>query len=111
MSIRDIIDGKRQWRAHMARIKALPPDYRIVYAEMQKYLFKVGTVSLTGGNVLAEIADYFEDGAASGKSVTELIGPDVATFCDGLIGDSPTYADLYHQAPTANPDTNGNPNQ
>jgi DNA-binding ferritin-like protein (Dps family) len=98
MSIREIIDGKRQWRAHMARVKALPPDYRIVYEEMQKYLFKVGPVSLTGGDLLSEIVDFFESGAASGKGVMELIGPDVAAFCDGLIADSPTYADLYQES-------------
>jgi DNA-binding ferritin-like protein (Dps family) len=98
MSIRDIIDGKRQWRAHMARVKALPPDYRIVYEEMQKYLFKVGPVSLTDGNLLSEIVDFFESGAAAGKGVMELIGPDVAAFCDGLIGDSPTYSDLYQES-------------
>lgn len=98
MSIRDIIEGKRQWRAHMARVKALPPDYRIVYEEMQKYLFKVGPVSLTNGDLLPEIMDFFESGAASGKGVMELIGPDVAAFCDGLIGDSPTYADLYQES-------------
>ncbi|AYY14313.1 DUF1048 domain-containing protein [Actinobacteria bacterium YIM 96077] len=98
MSIRDIIEGKRQWRAHMARVKALPPDYRVVYEEMQKYLFKVGPVSLTDGNLLSEIVDFFESGVASGKDVMELIGPDVAAFCDGLIGDSPTHADVYQES-------------
>jgi len=97
MSIRDIIEGKRQWRAHVARIRALPPDYRIVYEEMQKYLFKVGPVSLTDGDLLPDIADFFENGVASGKSAMELIGPDVAAFCDELIGDSPSYAELYRR--------------
>lgn len=49
MSIQDIIEGKKQWRAHMARVKALPPDYQIVYKEIQKYLFKVGPVDLPDG--------------------------------------------------------------
>jgi DNA-binding ferritin-like protein (Dps family) len=101
MSIRDIIEGKRQWRAHMARVKALPPDYRIVYVEIQKYLFKVGPVSMTGGNLLSEIVDFFESGAASGKGAIEFIGPDIAAFCDELIGDSPTYADLYQNPGSA----------
>ena len=38
MSIQDIIEGKREWRAHMARVKALPEDYQIVYKEIQKYI-------------------------------------------------------------------------
>ncbi|MFF8873320.1 DUF1048 domain-containing protein [Streptomyces massasporeus] len=98
MSIQDIIEGKKQWRAHVARVKALPPDYQIVYKEMQKYLFKVGPVSLADGPLLPEIVDFFEQGAATGKGVLTLIGTDVAAFCDDLIKDSPTYADAYLEA-------------
>ncbi|BEL06461.1 DUF1048 domain-containing protein [Actinoplanes sichuanensis] len=98
MSIHDIIEGKRQWRAHVARVKALPPDYRIVYQEIQKYLFKVGPVDLAESNLLAGIVDFFAEGAASGQSVTQLIGTDVAAFADGLIKDSPTYAERYQSS-------------
>lgn len=98
MSIRDIIEGKRRWRAHVDRVRALPPDYRIVYEEIQKYLFKIGPVSLTDGDLLSEMVDFFETGAASGTSAMELIGPDVAAFTDDLIGDAPRYADLYRES-------------
>ena len=105
MSIHDIIEGKKQWRAHTARVKALPPDYRIVYREMQKYLFKVGPVSLSDGPLLNEIVDFFEEGVAAGKGVVELIGTDVAAFCDDLVKDSPTYADIYQASINAEPGT------
>jgi DNA-binding ferritin-like protein (Dps family) len=98
VSIRDIIEGKKQWRTHVARVKALPPDYRIVYQEMQKYLFKVGPVDLHDGPLLPGIVDFFEEGAATGKGVLELIGNDVAAFCDDLIKDSRTYADAYQES-------------
>ncbi|WP_412537927.1 DUF1048 domain-containing protein [Longispora sp. K20-0274] len=98
MGIQDIIEGKKQWRAHRARVRALPPDYQIVYQEMEKYLFKVGPVDLADGPLLPGIVDFFTEGAASGKGVLRLIGADVAAFCDGLIKDTPTYADLYQQA-------------
>ncbi len=78
MGIQDIIEGKKQWRAHMARVKALPPDYQIVYKEIQRYLFKVGPVDLADGTLLSGIVDFFEEGAAAGKGVLELIGNDVA---------------------------------
>ncbi|QCD53568.1 DUF1048 domain-containing protein [Streptomyces hawaiiensis] len=103
MSIQDIIEGKKQWRAHVARVKALPPDYQIVYKEMQKYLFKVGPVSLSDGPLLPGILDFFEEGVAEGKGVLELIGTDVAAFCDDLIKDSPTYADAYQEAISGEP--------
>jgi len=100
MGIQDIIEGKKQWRAFMARVRALPPDYQIVYKELQKYLFKVGPVDLADGRLLSGIVDFFEEGAADGKGVLELIGTDVAAFCDGLIKDSRTYADIYQESIT-----------
>jgi DNA-binding ferritin-like protein (Dps family) len=98
VGIQDIIEGKKQWRAHVARVKALPPDYRIVYQEMQRYLFKVGPLDLADGPLLPGIVDFFEEGAAGGKGVLELIGTDVAAFCDGLVEGSRTYADVYQES-------------
>ncbi|MDF2942663.1 MAG: hypothetical protein K0S01_1521 [Herbinix sp.] len=99
MRIQDIIEGKKEWRAHMARVKALPQDYQIVYKEMQKYLIKVGTAQVTEvTGLLSGIIDLFEEGAALGKNVLEVTGSDVAAFCDDLIKDSKTYADIYQES-------------
>ncbi len=99
MSIQEIIEGKREWRAHMARVKALPQDYQIVYKEIQKYLFKVGPVEINEGTgLLSGIIDLFAEGAAMGKGVLEVTGSDVAAFCDDLIKDSKTYADIYQES-------------
>ena len=98
MGIHDLIEGKKQWRAHVARVKALPPDYRIAYKEMQQYFFKVGPVDLGDGTLLTGIVDFFEESAARGTGVRELLGYDVAAFCDGLIQDSRTYADIYQES-------------
>lgn len=104
MGIRDIIEGKREWRAHAARVAALPPDYRIVYDEMQKYLFKVAPIALPESGLLSHLVDFLARGAAAGTPVMELIGPDVAAFCDELIGDSPTYSDLAHETDGTSPE-------
>ena len=99
MSIQDIIEGKKEWRAHMARVKALPQDYQIVYKEIQKYLFKGGAGELTYGMVLfSGIIDLFEEGAAVGKGVLEVTGSDVVAFCDALVKNSKTYADIYQES-------------
>ncbi|MGF7144299.1 DNA-binding ferritin-like protein (Dps family) [Anaerotaenia torta] len=99
MRIQDIIEGKREWRIHVARVKALPQDYQIVYEEIQKYLFKVGPVELTEGTgLLSGIVDLFEEGAAMGKGVLDVTGSDVAAFCDDLIKDLKTYTDIYQEA-------------
>jgi len=106
--IQDALEGKKKWqekwRAHMARVKALPQDYQIVYKEIQNYLFKVGPVELTdgtdflSGDLLSGIIDLFEEGAALGKGVLEVTGRDVAAFCDDLIKDSKTFADILQES-------------
>ena len=98
MGIQDIIDGKKQWRAHKARVKVLPPDYQIVYKEIQRYLFKFGPVDLLDGSLLSGMIDLFEEGVAAGKGVVELIGTDVAAFCDDLVKDSRTFADILQES-------------
>jgi len=100
VGIQHIIEGKKQWRAHMARVKALPPDYQIVYKEIQRYLFKVG-----GGTLLSGIVDFFEEGVATGKGVLEIIGSDVAAFCDDLVKDSRTCADIRQESISGEPGT------
>ncbi len=99
MRIQDIIKGKKEWQAHMGRVKVLPQDYQIVYKEIQKYLFKVGPVELTEGTgLLSGIVDLFEEGVALGKGVLQVTGSDVAAFCDDLIKDSKTYADMHQES-------------
>jgi DNA-binding ferritin-like protein (Dps family) len=87
VGIHEVIEGRKKWRAHMARVRALPPDYQVVYREIQRYLFKVGPAEVAGGRLLSGIVDFFEEGAAAGKRVLELIGNDVAAFCDDLVRD------------------------
>lgn len=99
MNIKKIIEGKKEWRAHVSRVKVLPQDYQIVYKEIQKYLFKVGPVELNEDiGLLSEILSFFEEGAAAGKGVLEVTGSDVAAFCDALMEGSKTYADLYQES-------------
>jgi hypothetical protein len=63
------------------------------------YFFKVGPVELTDGTgLLSGIIDLFEEGVALGKGVLEVTGSDVAAFCDDLIKDSRTYADIYQES-------------
>ncbi len=99
MSIKKIIEGKKEWRTHVTRVKALPKEYQIVYKEIQKYLFKVGPVELSEGvGLLSELLSFFEEGVAAGKGVLEVTGTDVAAFCDELIGDKKTFAELYQES-------------
>ncbi len=55
--------------------------------------------------LLPGIVDFFEEGAAAGKGGLELIGNDVAAFCDDLVKDSRTYADVYQESIGREPGT------
>lgn len=99
MSFKDVVEGKKEWRRHMARVKALPNDYEIVYKEIQNYLFKIGPIASDyGTNILASILEHLEEGAASGKDVLDVTGKDAAAFCDELVKGSKTYADIYQES-------------
>lgn len=83
-----MLDSKREWRAHMAQVHALPRDYQVVYQAIQKYLFKVATISGQANLVpaLEELLALFADGAARDLDVLAVTGSDVGAFADGLFG-------------------------
>lgn len=86
MGIRNALEGKRAWRSYRARIKALPQDYQIVFEEVEKYLMKVcGAQGLAYDSTLSGVLEFFEESADLGKGALDVIGTDVATFCDDLL--------------------------
>lgn len=94
MSIATIRSEKREWNKYNRRIKALPKDYQFVYKQMLRYMFK--TVDLSTDQMfklISEIVDLFEDGARHNLHILEITGRDVASFCDSLTADYPSYMD------------------
>ena len=98
--LKKVIGDKKEWRAVEARARALPEDYRIVYDEITKYMWK-----FSGGGdgmdivaILADLVSLFETGAAEGKRVLEVTGEDVATFSDELLRNANTYTENWHDA-------------
>lgn len=82
----NFLQSKQAWRAHMARIHALPEDYQIVYKEMQRYLWKACPAQTPQvQNALEELVDLLEEGAAAGKDILDVVSRDPAGFCDQLI--------------------------
>ena len=98
MKLQELIQQKKQWRAHMRRVEKLPRDYQVVYLEMQKYIFLIGTVEYEDTiQVLSGIVDLFTEGAAAGKDVLDVTGRDVAALCDELVAGVRTYADIAEE--------------
>lgn len=76
------LDDKKEWKAMERRAKALPSEYHNAYNAIKKYMWTSG--GLTDWEdmkrIFGVILDLFEEGAAEGKSVTDLTGEDVAGF-------------------------------
>lgn len=74
---------KRAYRRFMKRVNALPKDYRYAFKKMQNYLYYT---DLTGCETLfTDLVELLEASAAEGKPVLEVLGGDVAGFCDELV--------------------------
>jgi len=103
MSILEKIIGdfneKKRWREMEKRAKALPEDYYNAYKAMQKYLWNTGGVMDWQETkfVFNHIIDLLEEAAVDGKRVKEVIGNDVAAFCDDLGIDAKSWADKQRQ--------------
>ncbi|MEG0614821.1 MAG: DUF1048 domain-containing protein [Oscillospiraceae bacterium] len=94
-SLKTIKADKAEYRAHLARIEALPQDYKLVYSKITAYMW-----SLSGGGdgydmlkLQADLVELFESGASSSKGVLEITGDDVAAFADELLKSVKTYAE------------------
>ena len=91
-----LVGDKKEYKQMMARVKALPSDYQFVYEKIQKYMW-----NFSAGNgydmlqIQYDLIDLFEAGAADGKTVLQVTGEDVATFCDELLQNAKTYTDNW----------------
>jgi DNA-binding ferritin-like protein (Dps family) len=97
--LKKVIGDKKEWNSMEARAKALPNDYRIVYSEIQRYMWQ-----FTAGDgmdivaILKDLLGLFETGSADGKHVLEVTGEDVAAFCDELLRNAKTYTENWREA-------------
>ena len=96
--IQKMIGDKKEYKEQMARIEAMPEDYRFVFEKMQGYMW-----SFAGGDgsdmlkTQQELIELFETSAAEGKHVLEVTGGDVAGFCDEFIRDTKKWTDNYRE--------------
>jgi DNA-binding ferritin-like protein (Dps family) len=81
-----VIGDKRRWRAYKARVKQLPPDYRAAVDAIERYLMHFGPMDADSASSLFEdVADLFEQAAADGTPIREIVGDDPVEFVDALI--------------------------
>jgi DNA-binding ferritin-like protein (Dps family) len=81
-----LIGPKKQWRAYKARVKKLPKPHADAVAGLQRYLFHFGSANGASSMALLEdLITVFEQGAADGSSVRDIVGEDPVEFAEALI--------------------------
>ena len=84
--ISKIVGDKRRWRAYKARVKQLPPDYRAAVDAIERYLMYFGVLDAdSAASLFEDVADLFEQAAADGTPIREIVGDDPVEFVDALV--------------------------
>ncbi|PCS00647.1 PadR family transcriptional regulator [Lactococcus fujiensis JCM 16395] len=77
---------KREWHEIETRAKLLPLDYYKDFQEMKKYIWATGVSKWDNAVfIFNSLLDLLEETSADGRKVTDITGPDVASFLDGFI--------------------------
>ncbi|ALO67976.1 hypothetical protein AS189_17650 [Arthrobacter alpinus] len=78
------LEQKKQYKANKARMQALPPPYRTAVEAIERYLMYFGAISK--GDVLItmleDLGDLFEQAAADGTPVRDIVGADPIEFVE-----------------------------
>ncbi len=84
------LDQKKRYRHYKARVERLPASYRTAIDALQRYSYYFGHGTADGGlSMLEDLADLFEQGAASGTPVREIVGEDPVEFADAFLRNYP----------------------
>ena len=94
MFISRMIDEKRRYRQYKARIERLPASHRTAVAALERYTNYLGGLG-DGASILSmldDLADLFEQGAADGTPVREIVGEDPVEFAEAFLRNYPAGA-------------------
>ena len=86
--ISKVVGEKGQWREYKARTRQLPASYRTAVEALERYLRYFGTGG--GGTAIYEdLIDLFEQSAASGTPIREIVGEDPVEFIEAFVRNYP----------------------
>ena len=86
--ISKLIGDKRRWRQYKARVKALPEPYRTAVDAIEHYNFGRGD-GAGWAEMLEDLADLFEQSAANGTPIREIVGEDPVAFVEAFVQNYP----------------------
>ncbi|MFJ8691393.1 DUF1048 domain-containing protein [Streptomyces roseolilacinus] len=74
---------KKRWRAYKARVAELPEDHRTAVKAIERHLMHfVPTDGDANASMFEDLADLFEQAAADGTPIREIVGEDPAEFVE-----------------------------
>jgi DNA-binding ferritin-like protein (Dps family) len=85
------IEQKRHYRQYKARIERLPGSYRTAAAGLWRYTTYLGGMG-DGDSILTmldDLADLFEQGAANGMPIRDIVGEDPVEFAEAFLRNYP----------------------
>ena len=81
-----VIGDKRRYRQYKTRTELLPPNYHTAIDALERYLLYFGPGQ--GDSVLSmleDLADLFEQSAANGTPIREVVGEDPVEFAETFL--------------------------
>ena len=81
------LEQKKQYRQYKARTKQLPANDRTAIDALERYLTYFGAITKgeTLVKMLEDLADLFEQSAASGIPIREIVGEDPVGFAETFL--------------------------
>jgi DNA-binding ferritin-like protein (Dps family) len=81
------LEQKKRYRQYKARTKQLPANYRSAVEALERYLMYFGSITRgeTLVSMLEDLADLFEQSAANGTPIREIVGQDPVEFAEAFL--------------------------
>jgi DNA-binding ferritin-like protein (Dps family) len=83
-----VIGDKRRWREYKARTRQLPASYRTAVDALERYLMYFGTGG-GGTEIFEDLIDLFEQSAADGTPIRDIVGEDPVEFIEAFVRNYP----------------------
>jgi DNA-binding ferritin-like protein (Dps family) len=86
-------DDKKRWKAYKSRAAQLPQDYRAGIDAVERYLLRTGDIPTDSRlmvTMFEDLIDLFEQAAADGVPVRDVVGDEPAEFVETF---ARTYSD------------------
>jgi DNA-binding ferritin-like protein (Dps family) len=84
--ISKVVGDKQRWQEYKARTNRLPENYRAAVEAIERYLMYFGVVDAdNAASLFEDVADLFEQAAADGTPIREIVGEDPVEFVEALV--------------------------